>query len=206
MSGGRTRGVILALSPATLPKGGSGLRPGAGLRGTGRGQYGAAARLDKAVLLGELALDGRLRPVRGVLPAVIGGASRGHGPRGGAVPRARRGRPGGRHRGAGARRTCGRCRVAARASWCCPVRPRRRCRPSGDGPTSATWPARGTRAGRSRSRLRGAPPDAHRAAGHRARPCWRSGCGAAAGADRSGGAGGDRESTRWPGCCHRRRR
>jgi magnesium chelatase family protein len=29
------------------------------------------ARLEKAVLLGELALDGRLRPVRGVLPAVL---------------------------------------------------------------------------------------------------------------------------------------
>jgi magnesium chelatase family protein len=30
-----------------------------------------AARLEKTVLLGELALDGRVRPVRGVLPAVI---------------------------------------------------------------------------------------------------------------------------------------
>jgi magnesium chelatase family protein len=30
-----------------------------------------AGRLEKTVLLGELALDGRVRPVRGVLPAVI---------------------------------------------------------------------------------------------------------------------------------------
>jgi magnesium chelatase family protein len=29
-----------------------------------------AGRLEKTVLLGELALDGRVRPVRGVLPAV----------------------------------------------------------------------------------------------------------------------------------------
>jgi magnesium chelatase family protein len=30
-----------------------------------------SGRLEKTVLLGELALDGRVRPVRGVLPAVI---------------------------------------------------------------------------------------------------------------------------------------
>lgn len=30
-----------------------------------------SARLEKTVLLGELALDGRVRPVRGVLPAVL---------------------------------------------------------------------------------------------------------------------------------------
>jgi magnesium chelatase family protein len=30
-----------------------------------------AGRLEKTVPLGELALDGRVRPVRGVLPAVI---------------------------------------------------------------------------------------------------------------------------------------
>ena len=29
------------------------------------------ARLEKTVLLGELALDGRVRPVKGVLPAVL---------------------------------------------------------------------------------------------------------------------------------------
>ena len=33
-----------------------------------------AGRLEKTVLLGELALDGRVRPVRGVLPAVIAGS------------------------------------------------------------------------------------------------------------------------------------
>ena len=31
----------------------------------------AWARLEKTVLLGELALDGRVRPVKGVLPAVL---------------------------------------------------------------------------------------------------------------------------------------
>jgi predicted ATPase with chaperone activity len=30
-----------------------------------------STRLEKTVLLGELALDGRVRPVRGVLPAVL---------------------------------------------------------------------------------------------------------------------------------------
>ena len=63
--------VTLALSPAALPKGGSsydvalacavlvaaGLEPG--------------ERLEKTVLLGELALDGRVRTVRGVLPGLL---------------------------------------------------------------------------------------------------------------------------------------
>ncbi len=35
------------------------------------------ARLEKTVLLGELALDGRVRPVKGVLPAVLAAASQG---------------------------------------------------------------------------------------------------------------------------------
>ncbi|MFC8042246.1 YifB family Mg chelatase-like AAA ATPase [Nocardia sp. NPDC057353] len=63
--------VILALSPATLPKLGSVydlalavavLHAGGGIPGD---------RLAKSVLLGELALDGRVRPVRGILPAVL---------------------------------------------------------------------------------------------------------------------------------------
>lgn len=63
--------VTLALSPAALPKGGSsydvalacavlvaaGLEPG--------------ERMEKTVLLGELALDGRVRTVRGVLPGLL---------------------------------------------------------------------------------------------------------------------------------------
>ncbi len=63
--------LTLALSPATLPKVGSlydvalacAVLSAAGKKGWDR--------LEKAVLLGELALDGRVRPVRGVLPAVL---------------------------------------------------------------------------------------------------------------------------------------
>ncbi|MFI6429192.1 YifB family Mg chelatase-like AAA ATPase [Rhodococcus oryzae] len=69
--------VILALSPATLPKGGSGFDLAlacAVLVADGRVP---STDLDKAVLLGELALDGRLRGVRGVLPAVLAAKSAG---------------------------------------------------------------------------------------------------------------------------------
>lgn len=63
--------VVLALSPATLPKVGSVYDLAlavAVLNGSGAVPDD---RLTKTVLLGELALDGRLRRVRGILPAVI---------------------------------------------------------------------------------------------------------------------------------------
>jgi magnesium chelatase family protein len=63
--------LTLALSPATLPKMGSVYDialAAAVLSASGREPL---HRLEKAVLLGELALDGRVRPVRGVLPAVL---------------------------------------------------------------------------------------------------------------------------------------
>jgi magnesium chelatase family protein len=65
------RRMTLALSPATLPKGGSSYDlplACALLAADGRVP---AHRLRSTVLIGELALDGRLRPVRGVLPAVL---------------------------------------------------------------------------------------------------------------------------------------
>jgi magnesium chelatase family protein len=65
------RRMTLALSPATLPKGGSSYDLAlacALLAADGRVQ---AERLRGLVLIGELALDGRLRQVRGVLPAVL---------------------------------------------------------------------------------------------------------------------------------------
>lgn len=65
------RRMTLALSPATLPKGGSSYDLAlacALLAADGRVPSG---RLRGTVLIGELALDGRLRPVRGVLPAVL---------------------------------------------------------------------------------------------------------------------------------------
>ena len=63
--------IVLALSPATLRKTGSAfdLALACGVLGTsGVVSQGA---LDDTVLLGELALDGRLRPVRGVLPCLL---------------------------------------------------------------------------------------------------------------------------------------
>ena len=65
------RRMTLALSPATLPKGGSSydLALACGLLAAD-GRI-PAHRLRGTVLIGELALDGRLRPVRGVLPAVL---------------------------------------------------------------------------------------------------------------------------------------
>ncbi|QZY48254.1 MULTISPECIES: YifB family Mg chelatase-like AAA ATPase [Mycolicibacterium] len=63
--------LTLALSPATLPKMGSVYDvalAAAVLSAHGRKSW---PRLEKAVLLGELALDGRVRPVKGVLPAVL---------------------------------------------------------------------------------------------------------------------------------------
>lgn len=63
--------VILALSPATLPKVGSVYDLALALSVLVAANDIPCARLEKTVLLGELALDGRVRPVRGVLPAVL---------------------------------------------------------------------------------------------------------------------------------------
>ena len=63
--------LTLALSPATLPKMGSVYDlalAAAVLSAHGKKEW---ERLEKTLLLGELALDGRVRPVKGVLPAVL---------------------------------------------------------------------------------------------------------------------------------------
>jgi magnesium chelatase family protein len=63
--------IVLALSPATLRKAGSGFDLALACAVvTANGALPQAA-LDGTVLLGELALDGRLRPVRGVLPCLL---------------------------------------------------------------------------------------------------------------------------------------
>lgn len=63
--------LTLALSPATLPKMGSVYD--LALATVVLAAHGKKAwpKLEKTVLLGELALDGRVRPVKGVLPAVL---------------------------------------------------------------------------------------------------------------------------------------
>lgn len=71
------RRITVNLSPAALPKAGSGFDLAiavATLAGAGVLDGAAASR---AVHLGELGLDGRLRPVRGVLPAVAAAVAAG---------------------------------------------------------------------------------------------------------------------------------
>ena len=63
--------IVLALSPATLRKAGSGFDLALACAVLGASGALAQAALDRTVLLGELALDGRLRPVRGVLPCLL---------------------------------------------------------------------------------------------------------------------------------------
>lgn len=63
--------VTLALSPATMPKAGSVYDVAIAVAVLSAKMKIPWAILEKAVLLGELALDGRIRPVRGVLPAVL---------------------------------------------------------------------------------------------------------------------------------------
>jgi magnesium chelatase family protein len=63
--------LTLALSPATLPKMGSVYDLALALAVLSAHKKEEWARLEKTVLLGELALDGRVRPVKGVLPAVL---------------------------------------------------------------------------------------------------------------------------------------
>ncbi|WP_254708082.1 YifB family Mg chelatase-like AAA ATPase [Streptomyces lunaelactis] len=70
--------LTVGLSPASVPKGGSGFDLAVAMA-----VLGAAERIDpKAiadlVLIGELGLDGRVRPVRGVLPAVLAAAEAGY--------------------------------------------------------------------------------------------------------------------------------
>jgi magnesium chelatase family protein len=63
--------LTLALSPATLPKTGSLYDVALACAVLSAGRRKPWHRLEKTVLLGELALDGRIRPVHGVLPAVL---------------------------------------------------------------------------------------------------------------------------------------
>ncbi|BDD83192.1 putative magnesium chelatase [Tsukamurella pulmonis] len=63
--------VTVALSPATLPKVGSVYDLPLAIAILMAAERVPAGRVEGAVLLGELALDGRVRAVRGVLPAVL---------------------------------------------------------------------------------------------------------------------------------------
>lgn len=68
----------MGLSPASVPKSGSGFD-----LAVAASVLGAAERIDPRVLadivmIGELGLDGRVRPVRGILPAVLAAADAGY--------------------------------------------------------------------------------------------------------------------------------
>lgn len=63
--------LTLALSPATMPKAGSAYDIAIAVAVLSAKMKDPWPMLEKAVLLGELALDGRVRPVAGVLPAVL---------------------------------------------------------------------------------------------------------------------------------------
>jgi magnesium chelatase family protein len=65
------RQVSLALSPAALPKAGAGYDLALAVAVLAAAEQVPPGRLDGTVLLGELALDGRLRAVRGILPALL---------------------------------------------------------------------------------------------------------------------------------------
>jgi magnesium chelatase family protein len=72
------RRITIGLSPASMPKQGSGFDlalAAAVLAASGAVPQGS---VDRLVLLGELGLDGSVRGIRGVLPAVLAAARAGH--------------------------------------------------------------------------------------------------------------------------------
>src|SRR5499427_6855257 len=71
------RRITVGLSPASLPKRGSGFDLGIALSILAAAGAIPAAAIDGVAFLGELGLDGRLRPVRGVLPAMAAAAGAG---------------------------------------------------------------------------------------------------------------------------------
>lgn len=72
-----SRRITVGLSPASLPKRGSGFDLGIAMAILAAAESVPAAGLDGLVLIGELGLDGRVRPVPGVLPAAAAAAAAG---------------------------------------------------------------------------------------------------------------------------------
>src|SRR5450759_1150001 len=69
------RRITLGLSPASLPKRGSSVDRAMAIAVLAAAGVVPTALLADTVLVGELGLDGRVRPVRGVLPAVLAAAA-----------------------------------------------------------------------------------------------------------------------------------
>src|SRR5215468_3581331 len=74
-----TRRITVGLSPASLPKRGSGFDLGIAAAILAASESLPAGSLEGLVLIGELGLDGRIRPVRGVLPAAAAAMAAGFG-------------------------------------------------------------------------------------------------------------------------------
>lgn len=72
-----SRRLTVNLSPAALPKQGSGFDLGIALATLAAAGIVASSSIAEVVHLGELGLDGRLRPITGILPAVSAAAAAG---------------------------------------------------------------------------------------------------------------------------------
>lgn len=72
------RRITVNLSPAALPKSGPGFDLAVAVSVLAAAELLDPERAARVVHLGELGLDGRLRPVRGVLPAVAAAVAAGH--------------------------------------------------------------------------------------------------------------------------------
>jgi magnesium chelatase family protein len=72
------RRITIGLSPASMPKQGSGFDLALAAAVLAAAGVVPAAAVDRLVLLGELGLDGSVRGIRGVLPAVLAAARAGH--------------------------------------------------------------------------------------------------------------------------------
>lgn len=72
------RRLTVNLSPASLPKHGSAFDLAVAVAALAAGSVLPAAAIRDTVHLGELGLDGRLRPVSGVLPSVLAAVRAGH--------------------------------------------------------------------------------------------------------------------------------
>ncbi|NUS11058.1 MAG: ATP-binding protein, partial [Streptomyces sp.] len=70
--------LTVGLSPASVPKGGSGFDLAVACALLAANERIAPAAIADLMMIGELGLDGRVRPVRGVLPAVLAAADAGY--------------------------------------------------------------------------------------------------------------------------------
>ncbi|MFG2878643.1 YifB family Mg chelatase-like AAA ATPase [Streptomyces sp. NPDC048337] len=70
--------LTVGLSPASVPKSGAGFDLAVAAAVLGAAEVVAPGAIADLVLIGELGLDGRVRPVRGILPAVLAAADAGY--------------------------------------------------------------------------------------------------------------------------------